>query len=81
MEHLRFNGFVNESSRFTNLKRKMKNFLLTEASWPELVKTIVFFTVYTKLAEMALLASKDLTTAEKVTWGGGPNLMQGIITG
>ena len=29
--------------------------------------TIEFFTVYTKLAEMALLASKDLTTAKNVT--------------
>ena len=33
--------------------------------------TIEFFTVYTKLAEMALLASKDLTTVKKsyLQWG------------
>ena len=30
-----------------------------------------FFTVYTKLAEMAVLALKDLTTAKKINlqWG------------
>ena len=32
--------------------------------------TIEFFTVYTKLAEMALLASKDLTTAKNVSSSG-----------
>ena len=35
-----------------------------------LVVIIEFFTVYTKLAEMAFLASKDLTTAKKVTSSG-----------
>ena len=38
-----------------------------------------FFTVCTKLAEMALLYSKDLTTAKKVT-SSGLDLMQEIIT-
>ena len=32
--------------------------------------SVEFFTVCTKLAEMALLYSKDLTTAKKVTLGG-----------
>ena len=32
--------------------------------------TIEFFTVYTKMAEMALLASNDLTTAKKATSSG-----------
>ena len=31
---------------------------------------IEFFTVYAKLSEMALLASKDLTTAKEVTSSG-----------
>ena len=33
----------------------------------QLYLSIEFFTVYTKLAEMTVLASKDLTTAKKVT--------------
>ena len=41
-------------------------------------KAIEFFTVNTKLAEMAVLASKDLTTAKRSYL---LNLMQGIITG
>ena len=32
--------------------------------------TVEFFTVCTKLAEMAILYSKDLTTAKKVTSSG-----------
>ena len=43
--------------------------------------SFVFFTVYTKLAEMALLYSKDLTTAKKKLPPVGPDLMQEIITG
>ena len=39
-----------------------------------------FFTVCTKLAEMALLASNDLTTAKKVT-SSGARPDQEIITG
>ena len=42
--------------------------------------TIEFFTVYTKLAEMALLASKDLTTVKKQS-PVGLDLIQEIITG
>ena len=38
-----------------------------------------FFTVCTKLAEMALLASKDLTTAKQLPQV-GLDLMQEIIT-
>ena len=34
--------------------------------------TIEFFTVNTKLVEMVVLASKDLTTAKKVTASGAP---------
>ena len=44
-------------------------------------KTIEFFTVCTKLAEMALLSSKELTTAKKKLPPVGLNLMQEIITG
>ena len=40
------------------------------------IYVIEFFTVYTKLAEMTLLYSKDLTTAKKSYL----NLMQQIIT-
>ena len=40
--------------------------------------SLEFFTVNTKLAEMALLASNDLTTAKEVT-SGGLDLMQEII--
>ena len=39
-----------------------------------------FITVYTKLAEMAVLTSKDLTTEKKLP-SVGLNLMQEIITG
>ena len=39
-----------------------------------------FFTVYTKLVEMALLASKDLTNS-KMLLPVGLDLMQEIITG
>ena len=42
--------------------------------------TIEFFTVYTKLAEMAILASNYLTTKKKLP-PVGLDLMQGIITG
>ena len=41
--------------------------------------TIEFLTVYTKLADMALLASKDLTTAKKLP-PVGLDLMQEIFT-
>ena len=41
---------------------------------------IEFFTVYTKLAEMAILASKDLRTPKKKLLPVGLDLMQGIIT-
>ena len=41
---------------------------------------IELFTVYTKLAEMALLASKDLRTAKKLP-PVGLDLMKEIITG
>ena len=41
---------------------------------------IEFFTVYTKLAEMAVLASKDLSTAKKKLPPVGLDLMQEIIT-
>ena len=39
-----------------------------------------FFTVYTKLTEMAILASKDLKTPKKLPRV-GLDLMPGIITG
>ena len=42
--------------------------------------SIDFFIVYTKLVEMALLASEDLTTAKKIT-STGLDLMHEIITG
>ena len=43
--------------------------------------TFQFFTVCTKLAEMAILYSKDLTTAKKKLPPVGLNLMLQIITG
>ena len=46
-------------------------------TYPKILK---FFTVYTKLVEMAGLASKDLTTAKKLP-PVGLDLMQEIITG
>ena len=45
-----------------------------------LMTAFEFFTDYTKLAEMPLLASKDLTTAKKLP-PVGLDLMQEIITG
>ena len=45
------------------------------------IYTIEFFTVCTKLAEMALLYSKELTTAKKKLPPVGLGLMQEIITG
>ena len=50
------------------------------AEYPVRNLTIEFFTVYTKLAEMAILASTGLRTPKKLlpVW---LNLMQGIITG
>ena len=43
--------------------------------------TIEFFTVCTKLAEMAILYSKDLTTAKKKLPPVGLDLVQEIIAG
>ena len=43
--------------------------------------TLEFFTVNTKLAEMAVLASKDLTSAKVSYLQWGLDLMQEIITG
>ena len=43
--------------------------------------TFEFFTVCTKLAEMAILYSKDLTTANKKLSPVGLDLMLQIITG
>ena len=40
-----------------------------------------FFTIYTKLEEIAVLSSKDLTTAKKIIFPVGLHLMQEIITG
>ena len=45
------------------------------------VSTFEFFTVCTKLAEMAILYSKDLTTAKKKLPPVGLDLMLQIITG
>ena len=39
-------------------------------NWGSVRLTIEFFTVCTKLAEMAILYSKDLTKAKKVTSSG-----------
>ena len=52
----------------------------SEKSEGTLRQLIEFFTVNTKLAEMAVLASKDLTTAKKLPQE-ELNLMQEIITG
>ena len=49
--------------------------LQSDSKWVK----IEFFTVYTKLAEMAVFASEDLTTAKKLP-PVGFNLMQEIIT-
>ena len=43
-------------------------------------RTVEFFTVCTKLAEMEILYSKDLTTAKK-SYPVGLNLVQEIIAG
>ena len=43
--------------------------------------TYEFFTVCTKLAEIAILYSKDLTTAKKQLPPVGLNLVKEIITG
>ena len=43
--------------------------------------SVEFFTVYTKLAEMAIMASKDLTTAKKSYPPVGLDMMQEIING
>ena len=50
-------------------------------SLSKLCGTLEFFTVYTKLAEMAILASKDLRTPKKKLPPVGLDLMHGIITG
>ena len=42
---------------------------------------VEFFTVCTKLAEMAILYSKDLTTAKKMLPPVGLNLVQEIVAG
>ena len=46
-----------------------------------IIVTVEFFTVCTKLAEMAILYSKDLTTAKKKLPPVELNLMPQIITG
>ena len=63
----------------------MQLFLLTRTSLMKLfcmITTLLieFFTVCTKLAEMAILYSKDLTTAKKKLPPVGLNLMLQIIT-
>ena len=45
------------------------------------MSTFEFFTVCTKLAEMAILYSKDLTTAKKKLPPVGLDLVQEIIAG
>ena len=50
-------------------------------SGPYLNAPFEFFTVCTKLAEMAILYSKDLTTAKKKLPAVGLDLMLQIITG
>ena len=56
-------------------ERKKSNFEIT------ITGTIGFFTVCTKFAEMAILYSKDLTTAKKKLPPEGLDLMLQIITG
>ena len=51
---------------------------LMVGSW--IIDSFEFFTVNTKLAEMAVLASKNLTTANKKLPPVGLDLMQEIIT-
>ena len=48
---------------------------------PNDTTAVEFFTVCTKLAEMAILYSKDLTTAKKKLPPVGLDLVQEIITG
>ena len=66
-----------ESLRECNGTRIMFNILTVS----ECNMSIEFFTVCTKLAEMAILYSKDLTTAKKKLPPMGLDLVQEIIAG